>query len=146
MTKLVDLEPAWVTGAYERAGVLYSDRDPESEDGRRFLELNPQYGSVDPLFPRGRHGMGLIFCCPMHRPRVETCDLETCDFEHLFVPFENPTDGGPRCLKGQGKDGTAFWVRTGDTFEVLSLTPSILVPAEGPEHWHGFITNGEVHT
>jgi hypothetical protein len=137
--RLTALEPAWVTGAYERDGVLYSDRDPDDEDGRRFLELNPQYSKIDPLFPRGRHGMGVIFCCPVHHPRAETCD-----FEHLFVPFENPIDGGPRFLSGQGKDGTAFWVRTGDTFEALSLTPSILFPADGPEHWHGYVTNGEV--
>ena len=35
-----------------------------------------------------------------------------------------------------------LWQRTGDTFETLSLSPSIDASASG--HWHGFVTNGEV--
>ena len=33
-----------------------------------------------------------------------------------------------------------FWERTGDSFESLTLNPSIDVK----EHWHGHIINGEV--
>jgi hypothetical protein len=54
------------------------------------------------------------------------------------VPFANPIDGGPQ-LERHG------WQRTGDTFETLTLTPSILrARARGGCGWHGFITNGAV--
>jgi len=34
-----------------------------------------------------------------------------------------------------------FWLRTGEAFESLTLSPSI--DASGVGHWHGFIENGE---
>ncbi len=75
-----------------------------------------------------RLGVGLMCNCP--------CGCES----PLYVPFANPLDGGPQ-LDGQG------WRRTGETFETLSLAPSILRSREkGGCGWHGFITNGEVLT
>ena len=60
--------------------------------------------------------------------------------EPLFVPFVNPLDGGPPLEVGRPN-----WQRTGDTFESLTLTPSILRRRDrGGCGWHGFITNGEV--
>ena len=39
---------------------------------------------------------------------------------------------------------THVWTWNGETdFEKLTLTPSILIQ---PNHWHGFVTNGEVTT
>ncbi len=39
----------------------------------------------------------------------------------------------------------AHWQRTGETFDTLTLTPSIHSRKEkGGCGWHGFITNGEV--
>lgn len=35
-----------------------------------------------------------------------------------------------------------IWKRTGETFETLTLSPSINAEASG--HWHGFITKGEI--
>ena len=35
------------------------------------------------------------------------------------------------------------WMRTGDTFETLSLLPSVNA---GAPHWHGSITNGSLVT
>lgn len=72
-----------------------------------------------------RHGVGLSFDCP--------CG---CD-SHCYVDLENPLDGGPT----YGQDGHT-WKRTGDTFETLTLTPSI--QRVGGCKWHGHITNGEV--
>lgn len=75
-----------------------------------------------------RDGMGLICNCP--------CGCET----QLCVPFENPISGG---------DPQKGWKRTGDTFETLTLAPSILrVKPEryGCKGWHGWIRNGEVIT
>ncbi len=43
-----------------------------------------------------------------------------------------------------GKGRTVYWQRTGDTFETLTLTPSVDAASHGVGHWHGFITNGEI--
>lgn len=74
-----------------------------------------------------RTGIGIILMrCP--------CG---CD-EPLFVPFKNPLDGGPSC-EPRG------WERTGDTFETLTLSPSILrAKDKGGCGWHGFIRGGQV--
>jgi len=53
--------------------------------------------------------------------------------------LDPPLDGGPPV------DGPKHvWTRTGDTFETLTLRPSIL-RMDGCR-WHGFVTNGEVET
>jgi hypothetical protein len=62
-----------------------------------------------------------------------------CKDNPLFVPFANPPDGLGPVYPNKG------WERTGDTFETLTLTPSI--QRELPRRcWHGFITNGEIIT
>lgn len=79
-----------------------------------------------------RHGVGLSFNCP------EGCDSRG------YVSFENPLDGGPAYEIRPGQQ----WQRTGDTFETLTLTPSIQRHKVGDHgcSWHGFITNGEIIT
>lgn len=75
-----------------------------------------------------REGIGLSFNCPCG------CDRRG------FVAFRNPLDGGPP-LHGEQH----LWDRTGETFEALTLRPSILRAKEkGGCGWHGFITAGEV--
>ena len=73
-----------------------------------------------------RHGVGMTFNCPCGC--VERC----------YVPFENPLDGGPKL-----ESNHATWKRTGDTFETLTLKPSIQRADPNGCRWHGFITNGE---
>ena len=73
-----------------------------------------------------RHGVAISFDCPCG------CEYPLC------VMFANPIDGGEPI-----RDRTT-WQRTGETFEDLTLTPSIL--RVGGCVWHGFITNGEVRT
>lgn len=105
----------------------------------RLVDLNPQFlgaggegvtradGSPAPE----RDGVGVEFDCP--------CGDHAED-HRCYVPFANPIDGGEQ-LESKG------WQRTGDTFETLTLTPSILRnPIRGGCGWHGFITNGEVIT
>jgi hypothetical protein len=75
-----------------------------------------------------RQGVGLVANCP-----------DGCG-ERFSLLFVNPLDGGPS-IAG---DGRATWTRTGETFETLTLTPAI--KRRGKCQWHGFITNGEVHT
>ena len=73
-------------------------------------------------------GVGVVFDCP--------CGDH--DEEHrCYVPFANPIGPGPH-VNEKGRQ------RTGDTFEALTLTPSVL--RIGGCGWHGFITNGEVRT
>lgn len=100
----------------------------------RLLELDPHWmkGYFD---GPERHGMGITFDCP-HCPAGKRT--------RLGVAFVNPVDGGaPMPLDPTGKNGWRFlWRRTGDTFETLTLTPSIDASAQG--HWHGFISNGDV--
>lgn len=95
----------------------------------RLTELDPGWMTVD----ENRTGMGLSFLCPH------------CQTQYLGVWFANPLDGGPPAAPEF--DPKPRWQRTGETFETLSLTPSIdasghVGPKEG--HWHGFITNGEI--
>ncbi|MGH9366245.1 MAG: DUF6527 family protein [Thermoanaerobaculia bacterium] len=90
-----------------------------------------------------RRGMGISFLCPVHGnngPNRMPC--------YLGLWLENPLDGGPpykpgdtyRPRPGQETGTEPLWRREGETFDTLTLTPSI--NAEG--HWHGFIRNGEV--
>lgn len=75
-----------------------------------------------------RHGMALTFECP--------CCLGTPRATRLGVWFANPIDGQPPT-----DDESTLWQRSGETFETLTLTPSIDASKHG--HWHGYITNGD---
>lgn len=105
----------------------------------RLTDLHPQFfgaggpgishadGSPVPL----REGVGLLFDCPCG------CAMPCA------VMFTNPLDGGPALTE----DERHFWSRTGDTFETLTLTPSILrSPDKGGCGWHGYITDGVIVT
>lgn len=76
-----------------------------------------------------REGVGILLNCP--------CGNN--DENHkLYVPFANPLDGGPSLYGERG------WQREGDTFEKLTLSPSILRRDPDGCGWHGFIRNGEI--
>jgi hypothetical protein len=98
----------------------------------RLTELNPRWWASE-----GRHGQGITFRCPHCPPDTVVV---------LGVAFANPVDGGEPATDPLGPNDIIavrpHWNRTGDTFETLTLTPSILFHG----HWHGFITNGEVIT
>ena len=94
----------------------------------KLTELNPKWING----PDGRSGVGVRFWCP--------CCNGGCV---LAVLSTNPIDGGPAIPAGanlMGENQGRRWGRTGETFETLSITPSI---DASPEHWHGFITNGD---
>lgn len=111
----------------------------------RLIELEPRwcndYGASDGL------KQGITFLCPHCRAR------------RLGVFFDAPICGSPpvdiqaineRRKLSDGTDdhlkevhvGSVLWHREGDSFENLTLTPSIDASKFGC--WHGFITNGEV--
>lgn len=102
----------------------------------RLTELKPRW-VVDAA---GRQGMGIGLLCPI------------CKAEMIAVWFKQPLDGGP-----PASDQKHLWNRTGDSFDNLTLSPSIdasgpgAIPCSDPRgpdfwdsHWHGHITNGEV--
>lgn len=90
----------------------------------------------------GRKGMGLSFNCP------------SCRTQRLSIWYANPMDGGParqllpimpdlpEDIKRLYTSYNNRWLRTGEDFETLSLSPSVDATSAG--HWHGFITNGNV--
>lgn len=82
-------------------------------------------GTAAPL----RVGVGISFDCPCGTPDSP-----------CYVPFANPLDGGAQY-------GAQGWQRSGETFDTLTLTPSVLRTYSACGcRWHGFITNGEVIT
>ncbi len=85
----------------------------------RLIELDPHW-----IAEEGRQGQGIHFECPH------------CRETRIGVYFKNPIDGGT-----PAKD-RLLWQRAGDTFETLTLTPSIDASKFG--HWHGHVTNGEI--
>ena len=108
----------------------------------RLTDLDPRWAVDNAIVIGGvvkhfdnREGMAVGFDCPhcVRRER-ETGDKRV---QRLAVWFANPIDGGPPT-----DDATHLWQRTGDTFDTLTLAPSIDASSDG--HWHGHIENGEV--
>jgi len=87
-----------------------------------------------------RHGVGLSFLCPCPTCTAQRTGDRDKDFHlRVFVDFANPLDGGPSYQPSERHQ----WQRMGETFETLTLTPSILsVAGKGGCGWH--VTNGEV--
>jgi hypothetical protein len=75
-----------------------------------------------------------------HREAVAiSFDCPKCGPDHpCLIPLFNPLDGGPPAMANGGHT----WTRTGDTFENLTLAPSI--QRVGGCNWHGFIQNGDI--
>lgn len=77
--------------------------------------------------------MGVTFDCPC--PRCQA--LAPNARKNWYVPFANPIDGGEPLDRTKN-----LWQRTGETFETLTLSPSVDVSKYGC--WHGHIQNGEI--
>lgn len=94
----------------------------------RLTELHPAWYGW--RIEGGRIGVSLD--CPVHR-----------EAHRVYVPFANP-------LEGRAEVRNYLWQRTGDTFDTLTLTPSVNYQMydnntpRDPSCWHGFITAGEV--
>jgi hypothetical protein len=98
------------------------DDRPTEEMLMRLTELDPHWWAEI-----GRHGQGITFKCPH-------CDAR------LAPAFSNPLDGGEPAPDPNNSKPRPHWKRSGDTFDTLTLSPSINYPG----HWHGFIIDGEV--
>ena len=114
--RLVDLDPRWVGAGGE--GVYH--RGPNGD-----LIPAPE-----------RHGVAITFRCPCGTHQRD----DEYDTDRVVVEFNNPLDGGPP----HDPRPAARWDRTGDTFETLTIRPSI--QRIGGCGWHGYITNGEAAT
>lgn len=107
----------------------------------KLTELDPRWFTFHGWASASPFRVGMTFLCPH------------CRNERLGVLFDKPIDPDNVALSptaGFDYDPVKFgaglnmrvWNRTGDTFETLTLTPSI--DGSGVGHWHGFITNGEI--
>jgi hypothetical protein len=124
-----DTTTASSTYAPVRAGT--ASRSTQWRNDVRLIDLEPRETIDADIVVGGqlvhdgnRHGMGLSFLCPH------------CRQVRLGVFYKNPIDG-----RVPSDDGL-LWTRSGDTFDTLTLSPSIDASKHG--HWHGVITNGEV--
>jgi hypothetical protein len=109
----------------------------------KLTDLEPRWFDVPGL---GTDKDGVTFLCPCQK-----CGGKGV---RLAAQFANPVGGGVGVAMTQKEKiyhvhtlGTFdvppgfLWQRTGETFETLSLHPSIDASPAG--HWHGYITNGE---
>lgn len=95
----------------------------------RLTELNPRWvGYPGPVYD------GVSFDCPH------------CKTQRLAITFSPPIDPNgwwPKMTKPTYA-GVNVWKRSGNTFETLTLSPSVDASVDIGGHWHGFITNGEI--
>src|SRR3569833_3551737 len=100
----------------------------------RLTELNPRWVGTGTIIT------GITFDCPH------------CRAQRLGVTFKNAIDPEGWLAKGVTRHHAASeWNRVGETFEKLTLTPSIDTTRPDPNsrvdfqgHWHGYIVHGEV--
>lgn len=97
---------------------------------RKLVDLNPKFfkahGHPD------RSGLGITFDCPCLDPKCAWGGT-------IAIHFANPIDGKSQLSwSGESRPNETFWQRTGETFETLSLSPSIHCVG----HWHGWLRNG----
>lgn len=110
---------------------------------------------LDPIWIE-HHGriVGIRFICP-----INDGDGPHQEGHSVCVLFDNPPDGGPKHPDDASVPGNSKgrrWIRSGATFDDLTLSPSVnCQTSEGcdkPDHaqcshthcWHGFVENGVV--
>ena len=104
---------------------------------------------LEPKWITYNHSDGVILCgvtflCPHCRAlRLGVCfdvPLDPTGLIKQLAATHGVAEWAPDAIRGMN-DGR-LWHRTGDTFDDLTLTPSIDCSRSG--HWHGFITAGQV--
>lgn len=99
----------------------------------RLTELNPRWVGIHGWSSDSIYYIGVTFNSPM-RPGQRLAVL--------FTPAIDPDGLAAKYGWGQPFPESKKWSRTGETFDSLTLTPSLDFSAAGD--WHGFITNGEI--
>jgi hypothetical protein len=100
----------------------------------RLTELEPRWVASNWDSALGGIKFGITFLCPH------------CRTQRLAVCFDPPIGRDERLQLNAWADPRAnakhVWKREGDTFDTLTLAPSVDASSSG--HWHGFITNGAI--
>lgn len=105
----------------------------------RLVDLNPRWFTFHGWASDSPFRIGLTFECPHCRnERLGVLFDEPIDPDNVGATFAVPYDAAAF----SNGFGMKVWNRNGETFDTLTLTPSIDGSHVG--HWHGFITNGEV--
>ena len=122
----------------------------------RLTDLDPKLWAA-----AGRHGQGVVFLCPHCRVTylcvafanpldggapwnigTHECRPIRQLWELLYGDLGDPAVRGAVLPKGTNVVPPGFlWQRTGETFEDLTLTPSVDASPAGC--WHGFVTKGD---
>jgi hypothetical protein len=71
-------------------------------------------------------------------------DCPHCGSQRLSIGFRQPIDPQGLLNGTTWQPQSLAWDRTGDSFDALTLAPSIDFSPQG--HWHGHIINGEVQS
>lgn len=126
--KLNELDPEWVTYGTNGGLCRYGDtHSPVAYHADSLGEVDAPESSIS--IPEAD---GVMFLCP-------TCFRKNggaIGTERVIVWFRGRPAVPASALPGPGR-----WVATGSSFDDLTLQPSVNVDHE---HWHGFVTNGEV--
>lgn len=116
----------------------------------KLADLDPTFvGDFSPATPAEREShrqlgaavdgaQGIMFVCPK------------CGNHQILCWFKNPRNAP--MVPADVKPGPGRWTFSGDTFDTLTLLPSVdlsTVTADNPRHpsrcyWHGFVTSGEI--
>lgn len=97
----------------------------------KLTDLDPRYYTAR----ENSQPIGITFECPC-KP---DCPSRLAVAIHMDGTNFDPDPSNPQ----QFEAGETIWtVASGDSFENLSLTPSIDASSSG--HWHGLITEGEI--
>jgi hypothetical protein len=112
----------------------------------KLTDLKPRWFDVPGV---GTNKDGITFLCP--------CDAckKLPEPRRLAVQFANPIGSDPLPQMTQKEKNvhlfelrtfdvapSTLWQRTGETFEDLTLSPSVDASKSG--HWHGYISNGQI--
>lgn len=107
----------------------------------KLIDLNPRWVGLNGRNHFGENSasvkFGLTFACPHCGIRMGVLFRPFMDPDNIALKVEWAIPGAPDPNTGEVKE-VLWWDRTGDSFETLTLSPSVNL--EG--HWHGHITNG----
>ncbi len=106
----------------------------------RLIDLQPRWVTLHGWAATSQFIVGITFLCPhCKNTRLGVGFYPPIDRDNVALSFMTPWIKEHTPVK-------PVWDRAGDTFETLTLSPSI--NADGQVgvigHWHGLIQNGEV--
>lgn len=144
--RLVDLDPMFYGAGGEGIYSPTGNGCPLCPPGQPRSDCRTCLGKGLEYVPAAkRNGIGLSFLCPCQSCASQRKGIRDQDYQlRNYISFADPIDGGEKWSSGP------WWQRSGETFETLQLSPSILSDtAKGGCGWHGHIglnTPGEVTT